>query len=498
MQGILVHGKNQVKNVKLCDDINFMYDAEKIHSLEMEIKKVALLGGKMAIVAVPSRFKEKVILSSRDMDTHVTYLDYELVAMIGASVNEASAAFMSVPKGIAIYPLDGTDLYSLVFLAIERLNQIGNSRWAKSFWESIKETSAAEQKEDPEIRFVCSTFYQFYSFIAKEADISGKIIDEMPPSSKECIKELLPSGVVERISKKDQPDDNDLDSVLEKWSYADKFERKKKIGSLTLRKFRNFEHLNTLPAISHKIIGIARDPDASASRMAAIIENDPAITSKVLKIVNSAFYGFHRKIESVEHAIVILGNNEVINLSISLALHKFIMNISSSKIKSLWMHCLLTGHLSYWLGTFFKSKEADLTYTIGLLHDIGKIALIQQEGYSGDVDKYSDIDTLAQEESEYGLSHAELGAYIADRWQLPEEIVDGLRAHHLPAFAVNKPLAATIHLADYVAHTGHLDADMINYSASGYLKRPDMTLSMDIISRTYDDMKKKIGMILSS
>ena len=493
-----MHGKNQVKNVKLCDDIKFMHDAEKIHPLEMEIKKVAVLGGRMAIVAVPSGFKEKVISSRRDMDTHVSYLDYELIVMIGASVNEASATFMSVPKGIAIYPLDGTDPYSLVFLAIERLNQIGNTKWAKSIWESIKEISTAEHKDNPEIRFVCSTFYQFYSFIAKEADVSGKIINEMPPFSKECIKELLPAGVVGRISRQDQPEEKDLDSVLENWSYADKFEKKKKTGSQTLNKFRNFEQLNTLPAISHKIIGIARDPDASASRMASIIESDPAITSKVLKVVNSAFYGFHRKIESVEHAIVILGNNEVINLSISIALNKFILNIPSSKTRKLWMHCLLTGHLSYWLGAFLGCREADLTYTIGLLHDIGKIALIQQEGYSVDVDRYSDIDELALEERQYGLSHAELGAYIADRWQLPEDIVDGLRAHHLPAFAVNRPLAVTIHMADYIAHTRHLDTDMINYYAAEFLRRPNISLSLDIIPKTYDDMKKKAGMILSS
>jgi putative nucleotidyltransferase with HDIG domain len=475
-----------------------MHDAERIRPLEIEIKKVAVLGGSIAIVAVPANFKEKVVSSCRDMDTHVSYLDYELIAMIGVSVNEASATFMSVPKGIAVYPTDGSDLYNLVFLAIERLNQIGTSQWAKSIWESIKETSAAEQKEDPEIRYVCSTFYQFYSFIAKEADVSGKIINEMPPSSKEYIKELLPAGVVGRISRQDHQNDTDLDSILEKWSYADKFENKKKTGSRTLKKFRNFDQLNTLPSISHKIIGIARDPDASASRMASIIESDPAITSKILKVVNSAFYGFHRKIESVEHAIVILGNNEVINLSISLALNKFIMNISSSKIKNLWMHCLLTGHIAHWLGAFFGCRAADLTYTVGLLHDIGKIALIQQEGYSGDIDRYSDIDVLAQEETQYGLSHAELGAYIADRWQLPEDIVDGLRTHHLPAFAVNEPLAVTIHVADYVAHIGHLDIDMINYFASEFLRRPSISLSLDIISRTYEDMKKKAGMILSS
>ena len=493
-----MYEKNQVKNVKLCDDISFMNGAEKIHPLEIELKKVAVLGGSMAIVAIPNMFKEKVASCRRDMDTHVSYLDYELIAMIGASANDASATFMSVPKGIAIYPLDGNDLHNLVFLAIDRLNQIGNSKWAKSIWESIKETSIAEQQVDPEIRFVCSTFYQFYSFIAKEADVSGKIINEMPPFSRECIKELLPAGIVGRISMQDPQDENDLDSVLEKWSYPEKFETKKKAGARTLKKFRNFEQLNTLPAISHKIIGIARDPEASASKMASIIDSDPAITSKILKVVNSAFYGFHRKIESVEHAIVILGNNEVINLSISLALNKFIMNISSAKVKNLWMHCLLTGHISHWLGAFFGCRAADLTYTIGLLHDIGKIALIQQEGYSGDIDKYSDIDALAEEESRYGLSHAELGAYIADRWQLPEDIVDGLRAHHLPAFAANKPLAVTIHVADYIAHTGHLDIDMINYFASEFLRHPNISLSLDIISRTYEDMKKKAGMILSS
>jgi putative nucleotidyltransferase with HDIG domain len=497
MAGILVERQIQVKIVKQGVDSIFMHDINKLKPLEIELKKVVTLKGGMSVVAVPNRFKEKLLNCLRDVDTAVSFMDYEIVAMMGLNSNEASSLLMAIPKGIAIYPLDGKDLHNLVFLAIDRLNQVGDSAWAKSMWESLKQTSSAELKENPEIRFVRADFYQFYHFLAQRADISDKIIDQIPPSTRESIRDLLPAKVISRISKQTPSTDEDIDHIMKEWSFDEKFAQKKIKGINTLKKYRNFEQLNTLPLISKKIMALAQDMDTSASRMAAIIDSDPAITSKILKVVNSAFYGFHRKIESVEHAIVILGNNEVINLSISLALNKFILDSAPAEIRQLWMHSLLVAHLSHWIGTFLGCHAADLTYTIGLLHDIGKIAMAQHEGLTSDISSFSTLERLAAEEIRFGLSHAELGAYIVDRWQLPEDIVDSLRAHHLPAIATNEPQAVTVHIADYIAHEGHLDMDMINYFAAQFIRRPGISLNKEIISSACMDMKKKVEFILS-
>ena len=466
--------------------------------LDIELKKVSILGGSMSVVVVPDEQADMALRAKRDTDTAVKYGEYLVLGVFGMGADEASSQFLSIPKGIAVYPKDGADIQTLFFEALERFNlSKGSTHWVKSLWESIRETASSEKDSDGESKFLGNAFYQFYAFMASRPQEVGQVISGMSPSDRHWIEDLLPFGVVSAFNAGGHVRDAEIAILMQEWGYQEKLEKKREIGKAILRKFRNFEHLFTLPSISKEIIDLAGDPMVAASKMAKIIEKDPVLTSRMLKVVNSAFYGFRRQIVSIEHAVVILGNDEVINLAFSIAVHQVMERIAPKKARILWEHSLLVAHLANWLGRLLGCNDANALYTLGLLHDFGKIIFLQRGYCLGDLSILSSLDDLASEEKEAGLSHAEMGAYVAERWNLPEEIVDGLLCHHLPGKAKDICLAVTVHLADIIAHKKVIALDIANTAAAQYLTPETLSqLGDDVVVRRYEDTESRVKALL--
>jgi len=438
--------------------------------LDIELKKVSILGGIMAVVVVPSEQSDMAMRAKSETDTAVEYGEYLVIGVFGTGADEASSKFLSIPKGIAVYPKDGPDIQTLFFEAVERFNLTkGNTPWVKSLWETIRETAATEKDSDGEAKFLGNAFYQFYAFMASRPREVGEVIFQMGQADRHWIEDLLPFGVVSSLRSDKEIKDDEIALLMKEWGYQEKLDKKRESGKGILRKFRNFEHLFTLPSISREIIDLASDSMAAASKMAKIIEKDPVLTSRMLKVVNSAFYGFRRQIVSVEHAVVILGNDEVINLAFSIAVHQVMERIAPKKARILWEHSLMVAHLSAWLGHLLGCTAGNALYTVGLLHDFGKIIFLQRGYCLGDLSNLSTLDDLAGEEKETGLSHAEMGAYVAERWNLPEDVVDALLCHHIPGKAQDLCLAVTVHLSDIIAHRKAMPLDVANTAAVRYL-----------------------------
>ncbi|HQP32269.1 MAG TPA: HDOD domain-containing protein, partial [Deltaproteobacteria bacterium] len=344
--------------------------------------------------------------------------------------------------------------------------------------------------------FISATFYQFYAFMADHARELGQVFTSMPASGQDWVREFLPSGVASSIVPNQDHAEQDLNAIIDGWGYQERMQVKQEKGTVTLRKFRNIEHLFTLPSIASQVIALAQDEMAGAKQMAGVIESDPVITSKLLKVVNSAFYGFHRQIDSVEHAILILGNDEVINLAFSIAIRKILEGISPATAATLWEHSLMVAQLSQKLSLQTGCAKGEMVYTLGLLHDLGKIVMMQRGEFSGVLAGPSMIHDLAVEEEASGLTHAEIGAYVAERWQLPEAIVEGILTHHLPGRASNKPLAFTVHIADCLAHTGEYDRGRLNHPAAVYAQERE--LSSEKLKKAYEDIKARVKIILEA
>lgn len=470
-----------------------------LEPLEIELQKVNSLGGSMAIVVVPERYAEKALGYKRGVDTVVRMNDYLVLGLFGAQADEASARFLSIPKGISVYPQDGKDVQALIHEALERLRFMGSSTWVKRLWDSIKEIKSLEHGEDPESRFISSTFYQFLAFLTSHPNELKQILNSAKSSELSWVRDYIPYGfLADGRGETDIPEE-DITALFHQWRYREKMDAKLEKGKSTLRKFRNIEHLFTLPSISQEIIDLASDTLIATSKMAGIIEKDPVLTSRILKVVNSAFYGFRRQIASVEQAVVILGNDEVINLAFSIAIHKILETVSPAMAQKLWEHCLIVARLSQWLGPSMGYQSTQRAYTVGLLHDFGKIVFLQRGQFIGGIEGPASLEDLAAEEIESGISHAEMGAYVAERWNLPETIVDALLSHHMPSKAKDIGLSVTVHLADVIAHCGQIDMSKANSAAVRFLsERKGPALSQETIIQTAEDIMRRVRLVLDT
>jgi len=475
-----------------------MDNKDTLAPLDLELKKVSLLKGSMALVVIPYGHADAAMRAKRELDTAVKFGEYLVIGLFGMGADDASAQFLSIPKGIAVFPKDGSDTQTLFFEALERFNlNRAHSPWVKNLWESIKELKATDKDADTEGKYLLSSFYQFYAFLGTHAEELGGIVGQMAPSDQHWIEDLLPLKIVSSLKKDGKPTSSDISVLMQQWGYQEKREGKRETGKSTLRKFRNIEHLFTLPSISQEILELVGDDLVAASKMAKIIEKDPVLTSRLLKVVNSAFYGFRRQIDSVEHAVVILGNDEVINLAFSIAVHQIMGRMAPKLSHLIWEHSLMVAHLTHWLGPILGCEGGNMLYTLGLLHDFGKIIFLQRGYTIGNVQTLTSLEELAGEEQDTGLSHAEMGAYVAERWNLPEGIVEGLLCHHQPARASELNISVTVHVADIIAHKGLIDMDEINTAAARYLsqRKPDHP-SQEAVASKFEETKSRMKILL--
>ena len=201
------------------------------------------------------------------------------------------------------------------------------------------------------------------------------------------------------------------------------------------------EHLPTLPDIIIKINSLIDDPDSTAEDLNKLISSDMSLTSKMLKIVNSSFYGFSRNISSVTHAVVILGFNTVRNIALSAFLFD---NLTSKTLKPLWEHSIVVGALSKALGAQVCPSQAEEAFISGLLHDIGRVVFFLHDAEAmSHLMKMDDNAFVLGETSRFGVTQQEVGACLLDKWQLPEPLIEA-------ALYCNSPFLATTSIPSLV------------------------------------------------
>ena len=190
----------------------------------------------------------------------------------------------------------------------------------------------------------------------------------------------------------------------------------------------NIRNLPTPPIVFHQIQKVINDPKVSAGQIANILQEDPAMSVKVLKLTNSAFYGLQREIESVKQAVVIVGLEAIKNLVLSASVLDMFKgkDIDQEFQDKFWRHSLGVGFCARLVSRMGKARgmlDPDAAFSGGLLHDIGKVilccylqkeyALVKQEQES---DKVSA--TYQIEERLLGYNHSQIGAILAEQWKL--------------------------------------------------------------------------------
>jgi len=215
--------------------------------------------------------------------------------------------------------------------------------------------------------------------------------------------------------------------------------------------------LPTLPSVVARVNEMVGDPSVSAGNINDVISKDVALSSRILKLVNSAFYGFPRRIASVTHAIVILGFNSVRNVTLSASVFEaFEAKDLPFGYRDFWVHSIGVAVATNVIARQKRLADVEDAFMCGLLHDIGKVVLHQfaRDDFARALNYAQDKDCLLfdAEVEVLGASHAHIGGLLTDRWRLPPKIVDVIRFHHSPMEAAEaRELTATVHIADAFA-----------------------------------------------
>lgn len=283
-------------------------------------------------------------------------------------------------------------------------------------------------------------------------------------------------------------------------------EQKEQVVSAAIREI---SHIATLPEITLKIIDLVEDPKSTAQDLNKVITNDPALCSRILKVVNSSFYGLPGQIGSINRAIVMLGLNAVKNIAIAASLAKLFRGgdlTPDFSARNLWNHANQVAVGSKLIADHLKLGLGDEAFLAGLIHDLGLmvemqfdrnalIEVLQALGPGPDGVPLNDM--LAIEESVFGADHQDFGLALCKKWKFPDTFQRVTGFHHRPLdlAAENRTITTIVCVADRMA--GVLDGGF-------RLDLPSLEVSseiLDAIKLTRDRMNsiaENLGEMASS
>lgn len=248
------------------------------------------------------------------------------------------------------------------------------------------------------------------------------------------------------------------------------------------------QDIPTLPVIYQQLFQLMQDPDVPVPRVADLIAQDQALTTKILHLVNSAFYGHHKQINTISRAVVILGFRAVRSAALAISVFDYFKDEGESSgisMKDFWIHSIATATACKVLAERAKLAQHEEAFVVGLLHDVGK--LIEKRYFADDFD---DLCNAAQEQHLswyrgeqllFQINHATIGKAVFRAWDFPSTVVDAIHYHHEPDKAGAVPqLAALVHVADYVAYQMRLGAP------GGYPPAECSAIALKVLGLTAD------------
>ncbi|MCB9846009.1 MAG: HDOD domain-containing protein [Phycisphaeraceae bacterium] len=254
---------------------------------------------------------------------------------------------------------------------------------------------------------------------------------------------------------------------------------------------REISHIATLPEITVKIIELVEDPKSTAQDLHAVISQDPALCSRILKVVNSSFYGLPGQIASINRAIVMLGLNAVKNIAIAASLVKLFRGgelAGGFSAKQIWDQSTATAAACKMISDRLKLGLNDEAYLAGLVHNIGIVVEMQFDRsklidvihrIGLDSSGVPAIDMIQVENEVFGASHQDFGLALCEKWKFPKSFANVTGHHHSPwdLSADSRTLTNVVYVADRV----------VGSSVTGSF-RPDL-VSLTLDQRVLDDLK---------
>jgi HD-like signal output (HDOD) protein len=205
------------------------------------------------------------------------------------------------------------------------------------------------------------------------------------------------------------------------------------------KKLGTIKDLPTLPAVIRQVSALLENNETDMKKIADVIMTDSALSLRILRLVNSAFYGLRNRITSLQHAVVALGLRSVYNLMLGLTVVKLFRNEKSTHFDPgmLWRHSFGCALLSEKIARLIKYPFPDECFIAGLLHDMGRLVFDQfvHSQFVAACGRSSDLgeSLLKSEKTIIGYDHAEAGAWLAQRMIIPDSFVSVIRHHHTPS-----------------------------------------------------------------
>jgi putative nucleotidyltransferase with HDIG domain len=246
-------------------------------------------------------------------------------------------------------------------------------------------------------------------------------------------------------------------------------EPKKSPAPLSTAKLLNGDvELGCLPTVYNHIVDALNHPNTSSHQLGEVISKDASLTVRLLRLVNSPFYGFSGKVETVARAVSLLGLNELSTLALGISVIKKFENIPSDQLdmESFWRHSIRCGLFARTLASYLGEKDTEKYFTGGLLHDIGRLVMLdrmpQQYSFAIARARQEHLPMYRAEQDVLKTDHSILGKMLAEKWRLSPSLIRMIGCHHSPRLAHYSTEACLIHIADIFAHACSDEVLLVN------------------------------------
>lgn len=420
-----------------------------------------------------------------------------------------------VKTGEAVFPEDGYSFYELIHEAQKRLHLfVRSGKEIKAI--PVKERTSGKLDLENQnltginIYSICFTKARgafFYELLMMDQEILWYGLRRLPISDQKRFFLRLPydSSLIGFLSgkiKKQTPAkiktkaEHKLKELISKMEVEKNLIERKKNQSSIITKLNRLAALSTIPAVALQVYNLAMDTTSNIDDIQKIIQLDQALTLKLLKIVNSAFYGLSQKVNSVKEAVIIIGTDEIMNMAFGLSLSE---SFKASNLEGLidpgelWKHSVGTALIGKYLCSNMKAYADEGIFTACILHDIGKLFLIENfpDLYRRILEdsEQTGVPAYDLEEEIFGNNHGVIGGMLAKKWNLPDSLVQAISFHHHPSCSTSHSrLAAMSGFANYLSHMALDSADNKDNFANAKVLLKD---HLDILETIFKNFTRK-------
>ena len=216
----------------------------------------------------------------------------------------------------------------------------------------------------------------------------------------------------------------------------------------------------TLPIVYQQLFSKMSNPDVSAPQLAEVVSRDQSLATKILKLVNSAFYGYKKEINTISRAMVILGFRTVRNAALAISVFDYVSGAEEDSrfpVEDFWKHSLCAASVAKVVGQRTSMKQQEETFVAGLLHDIGKMIMLKYfPDDFGEVCGYAmdnNVTWIEAEKELLNVNHTSVAKAVLRSWNFPANLTEAIQFHHSPSSGTSYPsLVALTNIADNISY----------------------------------------------